>query len=85
MEIWKDIIGFERKYKISDRGLVKTMSYKKTGKERLLSERIVGGYNRVVLYKNGKAENKYVHKLVAENFIPNPNNLKKLIILMVIN
>ena len=77
MEIWKDVIGFEGKYKVSDRGLVKTMSYKKTGKERLLSERIVSGYNRVVLYKDGKAENKYVHRLVAENFIPNPNNLKE--------
>lgn len=77
MEIWKDIIGYEGKYKISDRGFVKSISYNRTGKERILSERIIDGYNQVALYKDGKVKNKYVHRLVAENFIPNPNNLKE--------
>lgn len=33
------------------------------------------GYLRVYLSKNGKVSKKYIHRLVAETFIPNPNNL----------
>lgn len=32
-------------------------------------------YYQTVLYKNGKAKNFFVHRLVAEAFIPNPDNL----------
>lgn len=32
------------------------------------------GYYRVNLCKNGKAKMVYIHRLVAETFIPNPNN-----------
>ena len=77
MEIWKDIVGYEGKYEISNKGNVKTLSYKRTGKERLLSERITAGYNRVALYNDGEISNKLVHRLVAEHFIPNPNNYKE--------
>ncbi len=31
-------------------------------------------YHSVVLVKNGKYKNKYIHRLIAENFIPNPEN-----------
>ena len=31
-------------------------------------------YKRVSLYKDGQYKSKYVHRLVAEAFIPNPNN-----------
>lgn len=34
------------------------------------------GYKKVHLWKNNKMTNKYVHRLVAEYFIPNPKNLK---------
>lgn len=77
MEEWKDIVGYNGRYKISNKGNVKTTSYKNTGEERILSARINCGYNRVVLYKNGKGTNKFVHRLVAEHFIPNPNNYKE--------
>ena len=33
------------------------------------------GYYQVILYKNGKRQYKRVHKLVAETFLENPNNL----------
>ena len=33
-----------------------------------------GGYNRVILYTNGKAKAESVHRLVANAFLPNPNN-----------
>ena len=32
-------------------------------------------YYQTVLYKNGKAKTVTVHRLVAEAFIPNPDNL----------
>jgi len=34
-----------------------------------------GGYLMVDLYKNGKVKKKVIHRLVAETFIPNPDNL----------
>lgn len=35
----------------------------------------MGGYLHVVLYNNGKGKNCRIHRLVAEAFIDNPNNL----------
>lgn len=39
------------------------------------SNRINGGYLQVYFSINGKQINKLVHRLVAETFIPNPNNM----------
>ena len=36
---------------------------------------MANGYLKVILYRNRKHFNKLVHRLVAEAFIPNPNNL----------
>lgn len=36
------------------------------------------GYLRVYLSKNGKVSKKYVHRLVAETYIPNPENLPQI-------
>ena len=77
IEIWKDIVGYEGKYKVSNNGNIKATSYNRMGKERILSGRITGGYSRIALYNNGKVANKYVHRLVAEHFIQNPNNYKE--------
>ncbi len=40
----------------------------------VLRPTLVIGYPRLVLYGNGKQKNRYVHRLVAQTFIPNPNN-----------
>ena len=75
-EIWKPVVGYEGLYEVSNLGRVKSLNYRRTGKEGILSlkpnER---GYVCVKLSKNGKKKDYKVHRLVAEAFIPNPNNL----------
>jgi len=68
-EIWKTIEGFEN-YEVSTEGEVRN---KKTGRvlKQWLNE---NGYLQVVLCLNGKKTVKRVHRLVAEAFIPNPDN-----------
>ena len=72
-EIWKDISGFEGVYEISSYGRVRSV---KSG--RILSTSKCGGcrgYISVCLSKNGKRYGKLVHRLVAEAFIENTDNL----------
>lgn len=77
-EIWKDIKGYEGLYQVSNLGRVKTLKLK-FGKQRadtIMNPSVsVWGYGRVCLIKNKKGKNYYVHRLVAETFIPNPENL----------
>ena len=72
MEIWKDIEGYEGLYQISNKGRVKSLKW---GKERILKPGWnTGGYLKVYLFKNTEAQDRLVHRLVAEAFIPNPYN-----------
>lgn len=83
-EIWKDIKGYEGLYQVSNLGRVKSLKRKVyAGRNRLRwqYERIMSnnksngnGYLIVSLNKESKDKNKYIHRLVAEAFIPNPNN-----------
>ena len=73
-EIWKDIKGYEGKYQVSNYGNVKSLNYHRTGKERLLKPTLQKkGYLYVSLCKPLKKFK--IHRLVAETFIPNPDNL----------
>ena len=70
-----DFIGFEE-YQINTTGEVYSLNYNKTGKKRLLKpQKDKSGYMQVQLCKDGKHKAFYVHRLVAEAFIPNPYNL----------
>lgn len=66
-ENWKDVPGYEGKYKVSDTGKV-------VGKRGFLlkGELTNGKYRRVLLLVDGKRERIFVHRLVAIAFIPNP-------------
>lgn len=87
IEEWRDIKGFEKLYQVSDWGRVKSLDRTVTEnskyghtidvnfKGRMLKQPLdKDGYCLVGLHKNGKTYNKRVHILVAETFIPNPQN-----------
>lgn len=70
-EVWKDIVGFEGIYEVSNQGKVRRFDNQKIKAAPLNAY----GYPQVSLYKNGKVYLRRVHRLVAMAFIPNPNNL----------
>lgn len=75
-EEWRDIKDYEGLYRISNLGRVKSLNYKGTGREGILKLfKNKYGYLYVCLSKNGVHKYFRVHRLVAQAFIPNPNNL----------
>lgn len=69
IEIWKSILGFNNNYKISSKGRI--MSKKGIRK----NEKTKSNYERIFLYCNKSQSKRFlVHRLVAEYFIPNPEN-----------
>ena len=77
-EIWKDIEGYEG-YQVSNLGRVKSLdridSNNHSLKGVILKPYISNsGYLLVGLYKQQKRDRKLLHRLVAEAFIPNPEN-----------
>lgn len=78
IEIWKDILGYEGLYQVSNLGDVRGLNYRRSGELKLLKQNTTKeGYKRVMLSKNGKKKNYWVHRLVAIAFISNPNNYKE--------
>lgn len=80
-EVWRDILGFEGYYMISNIGRVKSVKryYSNSKRTSIVQEKIRKltndrGYLKVNLYINGEETKRFVHRLVAEAFIPNPNN-----------
>lgn len=81
-EIWKDIVGFEGYYMVSSFGSVKSFDRriqhnyggKATRLGRLLKLGVSHGYNYAYLSVNKTVKAFRVHRLVAEAFIPNPEN-----------
>lgn len=73
IEEWKPIKEFEGLYEVSNFGQVRN------NKGQILKPAIKKGhatnYKVVSLFKDGKGHTKTIHRLVAEAFIPNPNNL----------
>lgn len=82
VEIWRDIKGYEGLYQVSNWGNVKRIKHDisifRNGRieKRFFSERLLEpwknrkGYMKVALRKNNKSYEKFVHRLVAEAFMP---------------
>ena len=67
-EEWKDIVGYEGIYRISNQGKVMSLWY---GKTRIMKLCVIScGYIVIVLHKNKRAKTFYVARLVAQHFLP---------------
>lgn len=72
----KDVVDYEGLYEVDTEGNVWSLNYNKTRKRQKLRGAIDGaGYLTVNLCKNRTQKTYTVHRLVAEAFIPNPQNL----------
>lgn len=79
-EIWKPVVGYEGLYEVSSYGRVRSLDrYDRMNRFcegrilKLCANRL--GYLKAGLCSNDKKKQYLVHRLVAEAFIPNPNNL----------
>lgn len=86
MALWRDVVGYEGMYRVSNEGQIKSLVRKKfnghgcyTKRERILrpGKRGKGGtwYEFVVLADGNSYKHYSVHRLVAEAFLPNPQKL----------
>lgn len=79
-EIWKDIVGYEGLYQVSDKGRIKSVCSHvrlQNGelmqkKPHILKPQNRCGYKCVNLFKDGRSRTFNIHRLVAEAFLPNP-------------
>ena len=79
IEVWKTAVYdgeiYEGLYKVSNWGRILNLNYKRTGKSKLMKPGDNGyGYLKVDLSKNGETKTCYVHRLIAETFLENPEN-----------
>lgn len=83
-EVWKDVVGYEGFYEVSNLGNVRNVAvysykYKRVIRRKAPRMRILetthDGYKRVLLCLYGKHKKWLVHRLVAQAFIPNVDDL----------
>lgn len=80
---WKPIKDFEGIYEVSNNGEVRSLNHKRKNKNGFYIQKgkilkcginTKTGYKMISLSKDGISKTKYIHKLVAETFLDNPNN-----------
>ena len=87
VEIWRPVKGYEGYYEVSDLARVRSLDRvvkivargteyeRRTRGQIIMPIKTKNGYLRVGLKRNNKCFNASVHRLVAEAFVPNPDNL----------
>lgn len=82
-EIWKEITGYEGYFEVSNLGNFRSKDREVPSRwggtrpypgKSLKVEEMQDGYKRIVLMKDAKKKRYMCHRLVAETFIPNPDN-----------
>ncbi|RXU84513.1 hypothetical protein CYQ77_12745 [Enterococcus faecium] len=73
-EIWRPIKGYEGLYEISNLGKIKSNFRQGSTTDFLKISNNGNGYMMVRLCKNGKAKKYYLHRLLAQTFIDNPED-----------
>lgn len=68
-----DIIGYEGLYQINRKGEVLGLK-----RNKILKPKIDGGYSRITLCKEKQLKTYLIHRLLAIQFIPNPENLSQI-------
>lgn len=85
-EEWRPVVGYEGLYEVSNLGRVKSLDRvvdgkgggKKPIRGGIMNPKSNGiGYLQIRLSKNGKKKGQYIHRLVAEAFIPNTEGLSQ--------
>lgn len=71
-EIWRDIPGYDGKYKVSNKGRV--MSFWRSEPVVVKTWDNKSGYKCLALHKGGTKITKTLHRIVAKAFVDNPNN-----------
>lgn len=72
---YRDIKGYEGKYQVSNKGDVISLNFNRSGEAKTLKPgKSHNGYYSVKLSKNNELRSYRINRLVAEAFIPNPDN-----------
>jgi len=73
MEIWKPVVGYETRYEVSNLGNIRSTYFRVKRNKKLYQDKI---YPRLILQikASGKTKALKVHRVVAQAFIPNPEN-----------
>lgn len=73
-EEWRDIKGYEGLYQISNYGRLKSFNYKKGHETKIIKYHTNKNYYKTHLSKSNTSKQFLIHRLVAQHFIPNPEN-----------
>lgn len=71
-EVWKDVIGYEGYYRVSNHGNILSCR-----QNIIMKQKITKGYRMIGFTKNKKHKSYSVHRLVAKHFINNPENKRE--------